>query len=210
MRYNRLLFSFIFIMILMTGCARSQSQLMVKEKETKTRLEFVDSGEEGRNSLNDPDFEGQEQAETKQAIDPTTIYVYVCGYVEKPGVYALSEDARICDALEMAGGVKVDGRGEALDQAQTICDGQTIYVPGMDEEKTQQAEHADNENDGMVNINTATIAELMTLPGIGETKANVIYSYRMENGNFSNIEELMQIPGIKEGVYNKIKNQIKV
>lgn len=133
------------------------------------------------------------------------VYVYVCGHVECPGVYPLEVGARICDALELAGGVTEEGKPEALNQAEYVEDGQTIYVPSVDEE----VESAEAE-DGLVNINQADKETLMTLPGIGESKADIIIQYREEHGAFESIEELMNIPGIKEGVFNKIKSLIKV
>lgn len=135
----------------------------------------------------------------------TFLYVYVCGYVEQPGVYPLKPGARICDALELAGGVTSDGKPEALDQAQHVEDGQTIYVPG----RYEDVENADVD-DGLVDINKADKSMLMTLPGIGESKAELILQYREEHGDFEAVEDLMNIPGIKEGVYNKIKDSIKV
>lgn len=146
----------------------------------------------------------------QKTVEATTqevslVYVYVCGYVERPGVYPLKVGARICDALELAGGVTKDGRPEALNQAEHVKDGQTIYVPSLDE-ATELVEV----EDGLVDINLADKAMLMTLPGIGESKADIIIQYREEHGAFEAIEELMNIPGIKEGVFNKIKNSIKV
>lgn len=144
------------------------------------------------------------------------IYVYVCGSVEKPGVYELDEGSRICDALELAGGVTEDGVPEALDQAKPVADGQTIYVPNISEEwdRTSQdnsgvdGSTSDPDMDG-ININTASKDELMTLPGIGESKAADIIRYREEHGGFKTIEEIMNIQGIKEGVFNKIKAMIR-
>lgn len=133
------------------------------------------------------------------------IYVYVCGYVSRPGVYPLKTGSRICDALEVAGGVTQEGKPEALDQAHYVEDGQTIYVPSLYED----LEHTDVE-DGLVDINQADKTQLMTLPGIGESKAELILQYKEEHGEFEAVEDLMNIPGIKEGVYNKIKDLIKV
>ena len=64
--------------------------------------------------------------------------------------------------------------------------------------------------DGRININTAGKEQLMTLPGIGESKAERIVEYRESVGKFSSIEDVMKVDGIKEGVYNKIKEQITV
>ena len=63
---------------------------------------------------------------------------------------------------------------------------------------------------GLVNLNTASAEELMTLTGVGEAKARAILDYREEHGGFQKPEDLMEIPGIKEGVFQKIKDQITV
>lgn len=137
--------------------------------------------------------------------EQTFIYVYVCGNVKDPGVYPLKPGARIYDALKLAGGVTEEGKAEALDQAQYVEDGQTIYVPGIYEVTDDT-----DVDDGLVDINKADKELLMTLPGIGESKAEQIIQFREEHGTFESIEDLMNIPGIKEGVYNKIKALIKV
>lgn len=74
----------------------------------------------------------------------------------------------------------------------------------------QGSEYGDGSEDGRVNLNTATAEELMTLPGIGTSKAADIIAYREDNGGFDAPEEIMQISGIKEGLYNRIKDDIKV
>lgn len=164
-------------------------------------------GQQEEISLERSVSESSSNEETTSPVE-NDVYVYVCGHVKSPGVYRLDSDARICDALESAGGVLEDARAEALDQAVSVTDGQTIYVPGLDE--TQNAENDSSGEDGLVNINQADVEQLMTLPGIGESKANVIVQYREEHGAFQTIEDLMQIPGIKQGVFDKIKNCIKV
>ncbi len=146
--------------------------------------------------------DGLEVSELDDEDHASLIYVYVCGEVEKPGVYSLEQGARICDALSMAGGVTGEGNGEALHQAEYVADGQTIYVPSV-------VEVSSSEEDNLVNINEADKEMLMTLPGIGESKAELILQYRQEHGSFKSIDELMNIPGIKEGVFDKIKNYIK-
>ncbi len=147
-------------------------------------------------------------SQTDVATSEEKIYVYVCGHVREPGVYVLSEDERICDALDKAGGVTDDANLCALSQAMKVTDGQTIYVPGIDEE-TVDAFVSNEEDDGLVNINKASEEELTSLPGIGSSKASDIINYREEHGFYNSIEELMNIPGIKEGVFNKIKDKIK-
>lgn len=76
-----------------------------------------------------------------------------------------------------------------------------------DEQDQQDPEEA---SDGKVNLNTAGLEELMTLKGIGETRAKAIIEYRAQNGSFTKTEDIMQIPGIKEGIFSRIRDQITV
>lgn len=154
----------------------------------------------------DEQIEGVQQEELQEShTEENEIYVYVCGHVKTPGVYTLEPESRICDALDLAGGVTEDGNPEALAQAEYVTDGQTIYVPGLNDETG-----ISEKEDGLIDINTADKEMLMTLPGIGESKADIIIQYREEHGKFESIEDLMNIPGIKEGVFNKIKDGIRV
>lgn len=204
MKYNRIFVLWMLMTaIILSGCSNGKVQMTVREDAVS------DSG--GSFDITETTSEPETTKMEKKA-EEGCIYVYVCGHVKNPGVYALDEQARICDAIALAGGVSEDGRGEALDQAALMTDGQTLYVPGLDEEwNTEDFKDAEKGmDDGKVNINTASKEELMTLPGIGESKAETIVQYREEHGNFESIEGLMEIPGIKEGVYNKIKDGIKV
>lgn len=133
----------------------------------------------------------------------SVIYVDVCGEVEKPAVYCLEENARVCDAVAAAGGFTDAAAKEDVNQARTLCDGEQLRIPSLEDMRQSVP-------DGLVNINTADINELMTLPGIGQSKAADIISYRMEHGAFQKTEDLMQIPGIKEGLYQKLKDKIKI
>lgn len=147
--------------------------------------------------------QGQSEAETQ------SIYVYVCGQVVNPGVYTLPEGSRVCDVFELAGGFTEAAATDYWNQAKLLVDGEMIYVPTLEEAKNRQLK-TEEENDGKVNINTASQEELMTIPGIGASKAAAIISYRQENGPFSSIEELMNVAGIKDGVYSKMKDYIKI
>lgn len=179
---NIIFLSLFFGIFMLTGCMQDEVviQAEVSSEEKESRMTEVEKQTE-------------------------SIYVYVCGKVANPGVYQIPADARVCDAIMLAGGVLEDGNGEALKQAALMTDGETIYVPGIEEGMDGTC----LVDDGRVNINVATKEELMTLPGIGESKADIIINYREEHGAFSSIEELMEIPGIKEGVFNKIKDSIK-
>lgn len=147
----------------------------------------------------------EEAAETE--IPKTKIYVQVSGAVANPGVYELQEDSRVFEAIEMAGGLTGEAEASMMNQAQVLQDGQMVYVPKQGEAAQFSEAQSD---DGKVNLNTATVEQLMTLSGIGRAKAESIVAWRGKNGSFTRIEDLMEIEGIKEGVFSKIKDSIKV
>ncbi len=140
------------------------------------------------------------------------ICVHVCGCVQNPGVYYLRQGARIHEAVEEAGGMTADADRQYVNLAKEAEDGAQIYIPSMEEvEEGFSPEMADPAvDDGLVNINTASVEELKNLPGIGEIKAEAIVTYRETSGAFSSIEEIMNVAGIKESSYERIKDYIKV
>ncbi|MGN0437126.1 MAG: helix-hairpin-helix domain-containing protein [Lachnospiraceae bacterium] len=180
---------FLFVIFCVTGC--KQDEIVITSEED---MEAVSEA----GNINEHSEKASEEL----------IYVYVCGCVNNPGVYSLMPGDRVVDALTLAGGITENGNPLAVNQAQKVTDGLTLYVPGIDE--TTDAGMVSAVDDGLVNINTADKETLMTVPGIGESKANAIISYREEHGNFNKIEDLMEISGIKEGVFNRIKDYLKV
>lgn len=158
------------------------------------------------------------------------LYVHVCGCVNKPGVYRLSKGARICDAIEAAGGMKKEADPAWLNQAAPVTDGMQVRVPSKGEVKAGQAgpsaggtgslagsqdsgaggAGADKDEDALVNINTATADQLLTIPGIGAKRAEDIIAYREEHGDFSSIEEIKNVSGIGDGIYKRMKDHIRV
>ncbi|SET45798.1 helix-hairpin-helix domain-containing protein [[Clostridium] polysaccharolyticum] len=146
-------------------------------------------------------------------------FSYVCGAVKNPGVYEFKEGARILDLIESAGGFTRHADDTYLNLALAVSDSDKIYVPtkqetrealrnGTDGEKLLDSREDDASD--KVNINTADIDKLTSLPGIGEAKAKSIISYREEQGTFQAIEELKNVEGIKDGVYQKIKDLISI
>ncbi len=154
------------------------------------------------------------------------IQVYVCGAVVSPGVYTLPEGSRVYEAVAMAGGLLETAEPRALNQARLLSDGEQITVLTVEEAESGEGllpegsegasdggasfgETADSSG-GKVNLNTADEAGLMTIPGIGESRAKAIIAYREKNGKFQSIEEIMEIDGIKEKMFEKIKDSITV
>lgn len=160
--------------------------------------------------------------DTQTAGSDKKRFVYICGAVNVPGVYEVEQNARLYEVVEAAGGLREDAAEESVNQARQIEDGEMIRIltqeeaaQAGDEEAGEGAENdvkaeTANDSDGRIDLNLATVAELMTLPGIGQAKADSIVRYREKNGAFSPIEEIKQVEGIKEGVYNRIKDNIKV
>lgn len=162
------------------------------------------------------DTEAAELASTEAAEPLQECCVYICGAVNRPGVYILPAGSRIYEAVKQAGGLTDDASESSVNQAEEVTDGQMIRVPTTEEAEKQESNEPDTAegipepSDGRINLNTADISELMTLPGIGESKAQSILSYREETGGFASAEEIMNITGIKEGIYTKIKDYITV
>ncbi len=128
--------------------------------------------------------------------------------------------ARVYEAIELAGGFAKDAAISAVNQASVLQDGQQLYIVTVEEQKTKQLSSSEVSLEtsgegrvadaGKVNINQASEEELMTLPGIGASKAADIVRYREEQGRFEQIEDIMNISGIKEAVFGKIKDKITV
>lgn len=211
-----------------------------EETEAGERLDILDvSGGEQTGSVDLPEVSGEEWA-AEAALAPETTedadkadrasgkcYVYVCGEVAEPGVYVLEPGDRIYEAVEMAGGMTADAGTCAVNLAESVYDGLMVYIPDSEEAAgmTGSMTSADSSvrngegtsggtaaspEDGRLNLNTASLAELMTLSGIGQTKAQAVVNYRDAHGGFSSVEEIMNVDGIKEGLYNRIRDQIKV
>ena len=181
------------VLLLLAGCSKEAEKEQVQLAEVK--------------EATSQDAETEDTEEKQEAI-----YVHVCGEVVNPGVYRLHTGSRIYEALEAAGGLSDEASAEALNQAEQVEDGQQIYVPSREEKEQQILENqsADPEEDGKVNLNTASKEQLKTLNGIGEAKATAIIQYREEHGGFQKIEELMEVEGNKEGTFQKIMDQIKI
>ena len=201
---------FLFLILCMTavntGCQKKQETDFILENPK----EHTDN--EKQTEGNKDIKEGKSDSEKEKSTE--NIFVYVCGAVQKPGVYEFLPGQRICDVIAAAGGLSEQAAGDSLNQAEVLSDGQMLRVLTTEEAAaaTEQPgqETAESSRDGRVDINTADASALMSLPGIGQSKADAIIAYRNEHGAFKAPEELMNISGIKEGVYQKIKDSIKV
>lgn len=191
----------IVVLMMLVGCTgcKKQSYLETQSDLQEEHTKSADTTEE-----------------KKQQIGKTTeIYVQIDGAVKKPGVYTFSEESRVYELIEAAGGLLPEAYDLGINQAKRLADGEKIYVYTK-EEIENGAGTTDTQNpkgqtdDGKVNINTASVEELMTLSGIGETRAKDIIAYRNAHGAFSLPEDLKNVSGIGDSTYNKIADAIIV
>lgn len=142
--------------------------------------------------------------------------VHVDGQVQQPGVYSVSPNARVQDAIDAAGGLTSNANTSTMNLAAKVSDGLKIYVPETNEISTiavlpgQRSAGLGTNNAPLININTATQAELEQLPGIGPSKAVQIIAYREANGPFLSIEDIKNVSGIGDATFESIKLLITV
>ncbi len=137
------------------------------------------------------------------------LVVHVAGEVVSPGVYTLLPTAdRVADAVEAAGGFTDRADVDTVNLAAQLSDGQQIRVLAVGE---SPADPGDGAGTGSpININTASLAALQTLAGIGPIKAQAIIDYRESNGPFQRIEDILKVKGIGEKTFEAIRDQIAV
>ena len=153
----------------------------------------------------------EERPETTAELTTTAqalLTVYICGEVCRPGVYDLPTDGRLCDAVALAGGVTGKAAADSVNLAEPLTDGMRYYIPCRAE--SEEGSLYEDPTDTRVNLNTATKEELMTLAGIGQTRAERILEYREANGKFRSIEELCKVSGISEKILAQIQDRIRV
>ena len=174
--------------------------------------------------------------ELKDEVKAEKIIVDIKGEIKKPGVYNIKVGSRVNDLINEAGGLSKNANTRFINLSKKLEDGEVVVIysnkeindakkndklevtaPCVCEEVKNDACYNENStnnntNNGskIVNINTASIQELTTLNGIGESKAKAIVSYRDKNGKFKAIKDIMNVSGISETLFSKIKNIITV
>lgn len=143
---------------------------------------------------------------------PVPLRVYVCGAVIQPAVYRLPPGSLVEDAIRAAGGPAPDADLERINLAQELLDQQQVYVPRVGEGSPPPALSGGVAPPGqaLLDINTATVADLETLPHIGPAVAQRIVEYREAYGPFEDITEILNVPGIGEATFEEIRDRITV
>lgn len=202
-----------------------------QNREAESNAGNTDQNREAEPSAGSTDRTELSDASSEEA---KTLVVHICGAVSAPGVYELPAGSRIIDAVESGGGFLPEAEEACCNLAEEIVDGCQIYImtkaescaDGQTEKKAGIQTSPDSDmqttdrnvrsnsatalENGLVNLNTADVAALMTLPGIGESRAKAIISYREQHGAFAQIEDIMKISGIKQAAFSKIKDKITV
>ena len=153
---------------------------------------------------------------------PAELRVYVSGAVLNPGVYRLDPGDRLEDALAAAGGPSGEADITRVNLARRVRDEEHYHIPKVGETPPPVATFPDlvpsgsdptngsGASSGLIDLNTAPVAELMTLPGIGQVKAQAIVSHRQRNGPFHAVGDITDVTGIAEGTMKKIQHLVTV
>ena len=150
---------------------------------------------------------------TAQSPITTLLTVHVAGRVQRPGVYELPASSRVIDAVNMAGGAVFGADADAINLAAPVSDGQRVYVPAVGEAVVNEPTGANGEVTSPrfpIDINTATVADLDRLPGVGPATAEAIVRHRDERGRFASVDGLLDVPGIGEAKLEAIRGLVTV
>ena len=153
------------------------------------------------------------------AISASQRYGYVTGAVENPGMYQISDDARVYDLVKAAGGLRHDADAAHLNLAAPIRDGAHVHIkasPFFTDTKNKTSVSAKNTNRSgdsskfhYVYVNTASEEDLSTLPGVGPALAKRIVEYRQNHGAFQTADDLLEVSGIGKAKLNAFRGLLR-
>ncbi|WP_024413525.1 helix-hairpin-helix domain-containing protein [Streptococcus suis] len=158
-----------------------------------------------------------EETSTEVSEESSQLVVDVKGAVAKPGLYTLEAGARVNDAVEAAGGLTSQADPKSINLAQKLSDEAVVYVASKDENisvvastTTSSAISQEEKNTSLVNLNTATEADLQTISGIGAKRAADIIAYREANGGFKSVDDLNSVSGIGDKTMESIRPYVTI
>ncbi len=140
------------------------------------------------------------------------ILVEIKGEVKRPDVYEVEEGSIIRDLINIAGGLTEKANINKINRAEKLRDNQLIVIPDNESiiNGTIINSEGSSSNDGIININSASLSDLQKINGIGAVKAQSIIDYREKNGGFKSIEDIKNVDGIGEKTFEKIKDKISI
>ncbi|WP_218653517.1 helix-hairpin-helix domain-containing protein [Streptococcus pluranimalium] len=183
-----------------------------------TQEELLPSWSGQSESLSSAAISSEKNTVESDIASSRTITVDIKGAVKKPGVYELPSDSRVNDAILLAGGVTAEADRQSVNFAQKLNDEAVVYVASQGENisvvatnttVTSRVETAGDSSD-KVNLNTATLADLQTISGIGQKRAQDILDYRDSNGGFKSVDDLSNVSGIGEKTLEKLREEVTV
>ncbi|AFA48159.1 helix-hairpin-helix domain-containing protein [Acetobacterium woodii] len=148
----------------------------------------------------------QDKENATNSNDTAQIMVYITGEVVKPGVVSIASDTRLVEALDLVGGLTEAADISTLNLARKLQDEEKIHIPTIGE----VAQTSNSSESKQVNINTATLEELKTLPGIGDVIAKNIIDYREKNGLFTQLDQLKEVNRIGDKIYDGLIDSITI
>ena len=179
-----------------------KADITIETADTAAETEYSENGKETSEDSNNSSTSSQ-------------IFVDIGGAVKKPGVYQVSDDTRLFQVIEMAGGLTENADADHVNRASFVEDGQKIIIPvkgsEISNDSVPASEYTDpqvQDND-LININTASADELKTLTGVGDVTAEKIIEYRSTKA-FKSKEDIMSVDGIGSKTFEKIKDRITV
>lgn len=144
------------------------------------------------------------------SVDMPSLYVHVFGAVARPGLYRVEDGARVVDVIAAAGGMTPDADATAVNLARRLTDGEQLQVPVLGAAPPAAAGAPGIAGDGRVNLNTADVAALDTLPRIGPAIAQRIIDWREANGRFTSVDDLLSVPGIGDKMLAGLRDLVTV
>jgi competence protein ComEA len=209
---------------ILVGAGRNDNAKSMIESSSTSSSRFIQSqssmGVSAASSSSNPSVSRTPSVASKVMVD-------VKGAVKSPGVYEVKSGMRVVDAIEMAGGMTKSADRKNINLAMQLTDQQVVYIPLKGEIKdsdpsqlnsaatsgksmTSGTASSANSTEQVVNINTATKEELLTLNGVGDKKADQIINYREQQGEFKTIEDLKQVQGIGDKIFEGLQDSITV
>jgi len=141
---------------------------------------------------------------------PAPMLIHVAGAVANPGVYQLETGSRVQQAIDLAGGLLDNADPDSINLAGFLQDGQRVYIPLIGEITRSETLIDPGAPGPLIDLNTADLADLITLPGIGEDRAKAIIAYRNQIGGFKTIDQIQDVEGIGLATFDKLKSMITV
>jgi len=152
--------------------------------------------------------------EDNEIMEPEQLVFDIAGAVNKPGVYYLPIGSIVNEAIKEAGGLHDDADKDYINKninlAEEISNHSKIYIPLRGEAASTNVATPGTATSHKINLNTASLSELDTLPGIGPAYAGRIIDYRNEHGRFTNINELLNVQGIGSSLFSRLKDKVTI